>query len=75
MGFRYEWINSNEGYCEVEINFDYFGSMKIDIEKLRNEYDELQKIINCWDTDKYSEEELNDFQSKFDLLDEFVTRS
>ena len=75
MAFHYKWKDSIGGSCCVEVIFDYCGTIEVDINSLREEFDNLQKVVNCWDTNKYSEEELNDFQSKLDMLNEFVTRS
>ena len=75
MAFHYEWKDSIGGSCCVEVIFNYEGTIEVDISSLREEFDKLQQAVNEWDSNKYSEEELNDFESKLNLLNEFIRRN
>jgi len=71
MAFNYKWLNSMEGDCKVEVTTEK-KTIIVDIISLLNEFSNLQNIINEWDTNKYSEQEFEDFESKFNMLEEFV---
>ena len=74
MGFNYEWKNSMEGDCIVKVSF--FNTMKnksvqVNIKSLCEVFDNLQSVLNVYDTEKYSEEQLDNFQAQYDVLLEF----
>jgi len=72
MAFRYEWIDSLMGDCKLQIDVDDI-SAEINILDLLTEFLKLQNTVNEWDTETYSEEAMEDFDSKFNLLDNFIT--
>jgi len=71
MAFNYEWLDSMGGDCKVKVSIKD-KVITVDIISLLNEFSNLQNIVNEWDINKYSKQELEDFESKFNLLEEFV---